>query len=150
MKVTPLSNGINFLGYVQHTFYRLVRRRVVNNFRNKLRELENPSQSLLRQAQQPTALPNKGEPRKNLSLVLTPAEVSHSDGDDDRIYNSLIKLPSVLTSYLAYSSKANSFKIVLKTLHPHQWLKQFFRFFRTKAEILEDFANSRKELILGH
>ena len=60
----------------------------------------------------------------------------------------LTKVRSVLTSYLAYSSKANSFRIVLKTLHPHQWLKQFFKLYRTKAEILEDFANRRRELVL--
>ena len=128
--------------------YRLVRRRVVNNFRNKLRELENPSQSLLRQAQQPTALPNKGEPRKNLPL--TQGEVSHSDGEGNQFFALLTKLRSVLTSYLAYSSKANSFKIVIKTLKPHQWLKQFFRFFRTKAAILDNFLNKRKELVLGY
>ena len=147
VKVAPLSNGINFLGYVQHIFYRLVRRRVVNNFRNKLRELENPSQSLLRQAQQPTALPNKGEPRSN--LLLTQGEVSRSDGEGNQFFAFLTKLRSVLTSYLAYSSKAASFRIVIKTLKPHQWLKQFFRFFRTKAVILEEFTNKRKELVLA-
>jgi len=144
VKVAPLSNGINFLGYVQHIFYRLVRRRVVNNFRNKLRDLENPSQSLLRQAQQPTALP-KGEPRKNLPL--TQGEVSRSDGEGNQFFALLTKLRSVLTSYLAYSSKANSFRIVIKTLHPHKWLKQFFRFFRTKAEILEDITVKHKNII---
>ena len=147
VKVAPLSNGINFLGYVQHIFYRLVRRRVVNNFRNKLRELENPSQSLLRQAQQPTALPTKGEPRSN--LLLTQGEVSRSDGEGNQFFAFLTKLRSVLTSYLAYSSKAASFRIVIKTLKPHQWLKQFFRFFRTKAVILEEFTNKRKELVLA-
>lgn len=36
VKLAPLSCGINFLGYVQHVFYRLVRRRVINNFAQKL------------------------------------------------------------------------------------------------------------------
>lgn len=145
VKVAPLSNGINFLGYVQHIFYRLVRRRVVNNFRNKLRELENPSQSLLRQAQQPTALPNKGEPSKNLPL--TQGEVSRSDGEGKQFFALLTKLRSVLTSYLAYSSKANSFRIVIKTLHPHQWLKQFFKLYRTKASFIEDITLENKKFI---
>ena len=119
VKVAPLSNGINFLGYVQHIFYRLVRRRVVNNFRNKLRELEKSFCRSSREfAGEPPALPEE-----------------------------LPKLRSVITSYLAYSSKANSFRIVIKTLHPHQWLKQFFKLYRTKAEILEDFKNSRKNII---
>ena len=120
VKVAPLSNGINFLGYIQHIFYRLVRRRVVNNFRNKLRDLEKSFCRSSREfAGEPPALPEE-----------------------------LPKLRSILTSYLAYSSKANSFRIVLKTLKPHQWLKQFFKLYRTKAEILEDFVNKRKKLVL--
>ena len=155
VKVVPLSNGINFLGYVQHIFYRLVRRRVVNNFRNKLRELENPSQSLLRQAQQPTALPNKGEPRSNLPLIhlaptlgeLAAKPTERVDGEGNQFFTLLTKLRSVLTSYLAYSSKANSFRIVLKTLKPHQWLKQFFKLYRTKASFVEDITFEHKVLL---
>ena len=115
VKVAPLSNGINFLGYVQHIFYRLVRRRVVNNFRNKLRNAAASSFF----APPPTS---------------RDIDISSSRQD---LGGALSKLRSVLTSYLAYSSKANSFRIVIKTLKPHQWLKQFFRFFRTKAEISE-------------
>ena len=59
----------------------------------------------------------------------------------------LPKLRSVLTSYLAYSSKANSFRILVKTLHPHQWLKNFFRIFRTKAEFLEDLIGNHIKII---
>lgn len=35
-KLLPLSCGINFLGYIQHIHYRLVRRRVAGNFEKKL------------------------------------------------------------------------------------------------------------------
>ena len=35
-KIASLSSGINFLGYVQHIHYRLVRRRVINTFKKKL------------------------------------------------------------------------------------------------------------------
>ena len=124
VKVAPLGNGINFLGYVQHIFYRLVRRRVVNNFRNKLRELE---KSFCRSARGPRAELIAGEP---------PA-----------LPEELPKLRSVLTSYLAYSSKANSFRIVLKTLYPHQWLKQFFKLYRTKASFVEDITFEHKVLL---
>lgn len=34
--VLPVSNGINYLGYIVHWHYRLVRRRVVNNLHEKL------------------------------------------------------------------------------------------------------------------
>ena len=123
VKVAPLSNGINFLGYVQHIFYRLVRRRVVNNFRNKLREWE---KSFCRSARGPRA---------------------EFAGEPPALPEELPKLRSVLTSYLAYSSKANSFRIVIKTLHPHQWLKQFFKLYRTKASFVEDIAFGHKNII---
>ena len=143
VKVAPLGNGINFLGYVQHIFYRLVRRRVVNNFRNKLKSLSplrSQSDHLSLSERQVLARPS-GE------LAAKPTE--RVDGEGNQLFALLIKLRSVLTSYLAYSSKANSFRIVLKTLHPHQWLKQFFKLYRTKAVILEDFINSRRELVLA-
>jgi hypothetical protein len=35
-KLSSLSSGINFVGYIQHLFYRLPRRRVVNNLLDKL------------------------------------------------------------------------------------------------------------------
>ena len=116
VKVAPLSNGINFLGYVQHIFYRLVRRRVVNNFRNRLKN----------------AAVSSFAPPSTSRYIDIPSYRQELGG-------ALSKLRAVLTSYLAYSSKAASFRIVIKTLKPHQWLKQFFRFFRTKAEILDDF-----------
>lgn len=37
--VLPLSNGINYLGYIIHRDYRLVRKRVINNLYTKLRPL---------------------------------------------------------------------------------------------------------------
>ena len=141
VKVAPLSNGINFLGYVQHIFYRLVRRRVVNNFRNKLRSLSplrSQSDHLSLSERQVLARPS-GE------LAAKPTE--RVDGEGNQFFAFLTKLRSVLTSYLAYSSKANSFRIVLKTLHPHQWLKQFFRFYRTKASFIEDITFEHKVLL---
>ena len=145
VKVAPLSNGINFLGYVQHIFYRLVRRRVINNFRNKLRDLEN----IIRVEMRPDAS-HLRIPRFFSGDVSGNVSTQNTNKISVLSFEALTKLRSVLTSYLAYSSKANSFGIVIKTLHLHQWLKQFFRFFRTKAEILEEFANRRKKLVLGH
>jgi retron-type reverse transcriptase len=39
-KVAPVSNGVDFLGYIVRRDYRLVRRRVVNNLKRRLREYE--------------------------------------------------------------------------------------------------------------
>ena len=105
--------------------YRLVRRRVVNNFRNKLKN----------------AAVNSFFAPQPISRDI---DISSSRQD---FGGALSKLRSVLTSYLAYSSKANSFRIVIKTLHPHQWLKQFFKLYRTKAEILENITLEHKSII---
>ena len=126
-------------------FYRLVRRRVINNFRNKLRELEN----IIRVETRPDAS-HLRKTRFFSGDVSGNVSTENTNKISMLSFKTLPKLCSVLTSYLAYSSKANSYKIVIKTLHPHQWLKQFFRFFRTKAAILDDFLNKRKELVLDH
>jgi hypothetical protein len=39
-RLAPVSNGIDFLGYIVRRDYRLVRKRVVNNLRERLREYE--------------------------------------------------------------------------------------------------------------
>lgn len=39
-QLAPVSNGINFLGYIVRRDYLLVRRRVVNNFKQKLQDYE--------------------------------------------------------------------------------------------------------------
>lgn len=143
VKVAPLGNGINFLGYVQHIFYRLVRRRVVNNFRNKLRELEiiDSPAKLAGVAQSDGGVCQKQNTAHSTAINGTSPNLG------EVFFALLTKLRSVLTSYLAYSSKANSFRIVIKTLHPHQWLKQFFKLYRTKASFIEDITLENKKFI---
>ena len=46
-KLALLSSGINFVGYVQHIHYRLVRRRVANNFKERLKDFEYDSEDNL-------------------------------------------------------------------------------------------------------
>lgn len=138
VKVAPLSNGINFLGYVQHIFHRLVRRRVVNNFRRKLRFF---STVMIDNNDNVDSPPVKISKCRN-------SEISTKEtAATTRTSGAIEKLKPVLTSYLAYSSKANSFRIVLKTLHPHQWLKQFFKLYRTKASFIEDITLENKRFI---
>ena len=134
VKVASLGNGINFLGYVQHIFYRLVRRRVVDNFRNKLRwwAVDEPVEASLIS----TSL-NDQETFQETSLR-----------KDNKI-NVLLKLRSVLTSYLAYSSKANSFNIVQKTLSPHKWIDKIFKISGTKAAFSEEITQEQKRMVFG-
>ena len=85
-----------------------------------------------------TWLPLRGSCREAAERVGT---------EGNRLFAVLIKLRSVLTSYLAYSSKANSFRILIKTLHTHQWLKNFFRIFRTKAAFSSEITDIREKNI---
>lgn len=122
IKVAPLGNGINFLGYVQHIFYRLVRRRVVDNFRNKLRWW--------------------GNMVNNETCQVTSLQKDNKIG-------MLSKLRSVLTSYLAYSSKANSFLIVQKTLSPHKWIDKIFKISGTKAAFSDEITQEQERIVFG-
>ena len=134
VKVAPLCNGINFLGYVQHIFYRLVRRRVVDNFRNKLRWW---------------AVGEPVEPSL-ISTSLNDRETFQETSlQESNKINVLSKLRSVLTSYLAYSSKANSFRIMQKTLSPHKWIDKIFKISGTKAAFSEEITQEQKRMVFG-
>ena len=61
----------------------------------------------------------------------------------------LSKLRSVLTSYLAYSSKANSFRIVQKTLSQHKWIDKIFKISGTKAAFSEEITQEQKRIVFG-
>ena len=134
VKVASLGNGINFLGYVQHIFYRLVRRRVVDNFRNKLRWW---------------AVGEPVEPSL-ISTSLNDRETFQETSlQESNKINVLSKLRSVLTSYLAYSSKANSFRIMQKTLSPHKWIDKIFKISGTKAAFSEEITHEQKRMVFG-
>ncbi|MBO7126414.1 reverse transcriptase [bacterium] len=134
VKVASLGNGINFLGYVQHIFYRLVRRRVVDNFRNKLRWW---------------AVGEPVEPSL-ISTSLNDRETFQETSlQESNKINVLSKLRSVLTSYLAYSSKANSFRIVQKTLSPHKWIDKIFKISGTKAAFSEEITQEQERIVFG-
>lgn len=104
----PISCGVNFLGYVQHLHHRLVRRRVVGNFDQKLEQYR----------------------IRNTAAPLN--------------YPELQKLGAIVTSYLAHGSKANSYRIITKTLGKHCWLKDYYRIRKWKASIRPEIQNARK------
>jgi len=61
----------------------------------------------------------------------------------------LSKLRSVLTSYLAYSSKANSFRVMQKTLSPHKWINKIFKISGTKAAFSEEIMQEHERIVFA-
>lgn len=98
--VLPVSNGINYLGYIVHRNYRLVRKRVVSNLNEKLTEL------LAKLCQ----LGIDGIWRINYN------------------YPQLEQLRAVLASYLGHFKHANSYRLVDSTFKHFSELAYFFEF----------------------
>ena len=65
------------------------------------------------------------------------------------LFSVLSKLRSVFTSYLAYSSKANSFRIVQKALSPHKWIDKIFKISGTKAAFSEEITQEQEKMVFG-
>jgi len=95
----PVSNGINFLGYVVRKDYVLVRRRVVNNLRGKLLSFE-----------------------KILIIKEKPPYIKVVYD-----YEKLEKLRSTLASYFGHFKWANTFRLKKSLLERHSFLRYFFK-----------------------
>lgn len=95
----PISNGINFLGYIVRPKYLLVRRRVVNQLKQKLASY----QRLL------------CVPHNNHTRYLFDNEM-------------LDALHATLASYLGHFKLANSIKLEHRLWHKHPWLRHYFEF----------------------
>lgn len=98
--VLPVSNGINYLGYIIHREYRLVRKRVVNNLYEKLKEL----------LSQLCQLNKDGIWRINY------------------FYPKLKRLHSVLASYLGHFKHANNYHLIESIFKRFTELAYFFEF----------------------
>ena len=94
----PISNGANFLGYIVRPHYRLVRRRVVGNLREKLTRYE---QKLL-----------TGTRRDGVKLVLQQDLHTH--------------LQALLASYFGHFRHANSHHLITSIFHRYPWLLLLF------------------------
>ncbi len=98
--LAPVSNGINFLGYIVRKDYVLVRRRVVNNLRAKLSCFE-------------TRL-IKEDPPSYVRLIYD--------------YEQLENLRASLASYFGHFKWANAFRLKQSLLNRYDFLKYFFSF----------------------
>lgn len=96
--VLPISNGINYLCYIIHREYRLVRMRVINNLYVKLSEL--------------LARLCKHDAKGTLYIYYD--------------YSQLTRLRSVLASYLGHLQHANSYRLIESIWQKFGQLSYFF------------------------
>ena len=120
-KVLPVSNGMDFLGYIIRRDYMLVRRRVVNNLKTRLdwfeKRLNPPSPAC--------ASPHADRP---------PFSKGGMVGFEGRItifrydYELLEKLRAVLASYMGHLKWANTARLKTALLKRYDFLKEYFVF----------------------
>ncbi len=96
-KLQPISNGINFLGYIVRGDYLLVRRRVIGNLRQKMAFYEN---------------------------VLVSKERGQRIYDFNR--ETLDKLFAIISSYFGHFKHANSYKLVKAVWLRYSFLSRYF------------------------
>ena len=94
----PVSNGINFLGYIVRRDYILVRKRVVNNLKSRLSDFE---RSLIKKEQPPY-----------VKVVYD--------------YSVLARLMATLSSYFGHFKWANSYRLQMSLMKRYDFLRRFF------------------------
>jgi RNA-directed DNA polymerase len=97
LRVIPVQRGIDFLGYIIRPDYLLVRRRVVNTMKEKLKQFENKLVSV----------------RNGFRLVYYN-------------YDLLEKLRAVVSSYSGHLKRANTYKLRCAVLKRYDFLTEFF------------------------
>jgi RNA-directed DNA polymerase len=98
-RVERVSNGIDFLGYIIRPDYVLVRRRVVNNMRTRLDQIE-----------------------KRLVSIKNGFQRLRFD------YEAVERLRGVVASYFGHLKWADTHRLRLRTLERYGFLKSFFSF----------------------
>ena len=121
-KLRPVSNGVDFLGYIVRADYRLVRRRVVNNLRGKLLGFE---RLLVRQQSEYTVY-----------------------RFDETV---LAQCRSTLASYLGHLRHADSFDLRCSIWQEFPFLEQYFKIDNTylalqlRYELPKQFSCTRRQ-----
>jgi RNA-directed DNA polymerase len=111
-RLQPVSNGINFLGYIVRKDYQLVRRRVIGNLQGKL-------------ALSKTALVTQ---EKKWCVYLFDQE-------------KLDTLFSVICSYHGHFKHANSFRLVSAIWQKHSFLSRFFELDRMNNKVIRKYIS---------
>lgn len=109
-RLAPLSNGINFLGYIVRRDYRLVRRRVVNNLNEKLRDYGSR-----------LVIDYPGARCYRFDIPLLDA------------------LMATLSSYLGHFKRANTWKLWQSLWAKHAFLAQYFDFDAEQWKLMRNY-----------
>lgn len=113
-RLQPVSNGINFLGYIVREDYLLVRRRVVNNLHTRLRKFE--------------------------SLLLKEGRYFRRYLFDEAI---LDKLTATIASYLGHFRMANTYSLCCSLWARYPFLKQYYKFDMEKRKLESNYKHPR-------
>ena len=110
-RVRPVSDGADFLGYIVRRDYRLVRRRVVNACRERLRNYR-------------ALLVSEHEGTKTYRF---------DAADLDRLH-------ATLASYLGHFRRANAHKLWLSLWRGHDWLAVYFHWDAAAGKVVPRYA----------
>jgi hypothetical protein len=113
-RLRPVSDGVDFLGYIVRRDYRLVRRRVVNACRERLRNY-----------------------RALLVSAHEGAKTYRFDSAD------LERLHATLSSYIGHFRRANAHNLWQSLWHGHDWLAVYFRWDAAGGKVVPRYAMPR-------
>ena len=99
-QLRPVSNGIDFIGYIVRAKYILVRRRVINNCKSKLRQAGNKEVEL----------------KNGIKMVKFSPEI-------------VKKVNEITASYWAHFNYANSYKLKNSLLKKFEFIEEFKNYF---------------------
>lgn len=113
-RLRPVDNGIDFLGYIVRRDYLLVRKRVVNNLRMKLREFE--------------------------KILVKEVHGVRSFRYDELI---LDQLAATLSSYLGHFRMANTYNLCTSLWHRDPFLSRYFDFDPETGQLVRKYKYPR-------
>ncbi|MCD6311256.1 MAG: hypothetical protein J7M11_02240 [Elusimicrobia bacterium] len=121
-KLRPISNGIDFLGYIVRPGYLLVRRRVVNNCKQKLRAIEEKL---------------KNPPTHSGNGCLTPFPKRECNGEYLPKEYSVLQFPPEIvqetkdcfSSYSAHFAAASTYRLLMSIKKEFRFLDEFLKYF---------------------
>jgi len=122
-KLQPISNGIDFLGYITRRDYILVRRRVINNLNSRLRHFERLIKSEITSSFDKSS-GRSPEPSRGASLPLIPLGLARND------------VRSCLQSYLGHFKWADTYRL-MKGLEKKKMISDYFQIRDYRLEALK-------------
>ena len=122
-KLQPISNGIDFLGYITRRDYILVRRRVINNLNSRLRHFERLIKSEIASSFDKSS-GRSPEPSRGASLPIISLGLARND------------VRSCLQSYFGHFKWADTYRL-MKGLEKKKMISDYFQIRDYRLEALK-------------